>query len=82
MPAFVDDNRHVVGGLSGSGRGGLVGDVEDDGHDALVAAWLRRARGRVDLRRAASEELVDECPPEAAIAAGDKGDSAVDRRAL
>jgi hypothetical protein len=38
--------------------------------------------GRVDLRRAASEELVGECPPEAAMAAGDKGDSAVDRRAL
>jgi hypothetical protein len=82
MPALLTTNGHVVDGLRGRGHGGLVGDVEDDGHDALVAAWLRRARGRVDLCRAASEELVDECAPEAAMAAGDKGDSAVDQRAL
>ena len=75
------DDRDVGRRLRGGGDRRVVGDVDDERDDPLVALRLRRARRRVHLRGAAREQLVDERAAEPAVATGDEGGGPLDGRA-
>ena len=77
----VDEDRHVGRGLDRRGHRMVVADIEDERVDPRVARRFRCTRRRIDPRRAALEQLVDHRAAEAAVAAGDERDGAVDWRA-
>ncbi len=70
----VDDDGDVGEPAGESGDRLVVRHLERDGNEPRVARGLGGARGHVDLRGAAGEQLVGEGLAEAPLASGDEGD--------